>query len=508
MKGGYFFMKILLLYPTYPETFWSYNYALKFISKKASLPPLGLLTVAALLPVDWEKKLVDLSAGDKLQDQDIKWADYVFIGAMSIQRKSARELIDRCKRLGATIVAGGPLFTTSYQDFRDVDYLVLNEAEVTLPVFLNDLQNGKTNRIYTSSNKADMLNSPIPAWELIDNLNKYNSLCLQYSRGCPFNCDFCDVTLLFGHKVRTKSREQLLKELDKLYQLGWREGIFIVDDNFIANKRKLREEVLPAMIRWNKGKNGCFSFGTQASINLADEEDIMSMMVEAGFDSVFIGIETPNEESLEECHKNQNRNRNLIQSIHKVQQYGMQVTGGFIVGFDHDPPDIFEKMINFIQNSGIVTAMVGLLNAPIGTKLYHRLVKENRFLKYPSGSNTDFSINFIPKMKYNDLLKGYQKIMKTIYSPRYYYSRVLSLLKNLNIEHFKSKTNRFRWIYLIAFFKSIWYLGIIERGRIYYWKVFFWTLFHRPKLFPAAITYSITGFHFRKIFNIKNIQTE
>ena len=497
-------MKILMVYPTYLETFWSYNYALKFISKKASLPPLGLLTVAALLPVDWEKKLVDLSAGDMLQDQDIKWADYVFIGAMSIQRKSARELINRCKELGASVVAGGPLFTASSQDFKDVDYLVLNEAEVTLPKFLNDLQNGSMKRIYASDKKADMLNSPVPAWELIDNLDKYNSLCLQYSRGCPFNCDFCDVTLLFGHKIRTKSQEQLLKELDKLYQLGWREGVFIVDDNFIANKRKLREKILPAMIKWNKEKNSCFSFGTQASINIAEENKIMRMMAEAGFDSVFIGIETPHEESLEECHKNQNRNRDLIQSIHKVQEYGMQVTGGFIVGFDHDPPDIFEKMINFIQNSGIVTAMVGLLNAPIGTKLYHRLVKENRFLKYPSGSNTDFSINFIPKMKYDELLKGYQTILKTIYSPRYYYNRVLSLLKTLNIEHFKSKTNRFRWIYLVAFLKSIWYLGIIERGRIYYWKVFFWTLFHRPRLFPAAITYSITGFHFRKIFNKKN----
>lgn len=497
-------MKILMVYPTYPETFWSYNYALKFISKKASLPPLGLLTVAALLPIDWEKKLVDLSAGDMLQDQDIKWADYVFIGAMSIQRKSARELINRCKELGASVVAGGPLFTASSQDFKDVDYLVLNEAEVTLPKFLNDLQNGSMKRIYASDKKADMLNSPVPAWELIDNLHKYNSLCLQYSRGCPFNCDFCDVTLLFGHKIRTKSQEQLLKELDKLYQLGWREGVFIVDDNFIANKRKLREKILPAMIKWNKEKNSCFSFGTQASINIAEENKIMRMMAEAGFDSVFIGIETPHEESLEECHKNQNRNRDLIQSIHKVQEYGMQVTGGFIVGFDHDPPDIFEKMINFIQNSGIVTAMVGLLNAPIGTKLYHRLVKENRFLKYPSGSNTDFSINFIPKMKYDELLKGYQTILKTIYSPRYYYNRVLSLLKTLNIEHFKSKANRFRWIYLVAFLKSIWYLGIIERGRIYYWKVFFWTLFHRPRLFPAAITYSITGFHFRKIFNKKN----
>jgi radical SAM superfamily enzyme YgiQ (UPF0313 family) len=495
-------MKILMIYPAYPETFWSYKYALKFVSKKASLPPLGLLTVAALLPPEWEKKLVDLSAGDRLTDQHIKWADYVFIGAMSIQRKSVNELITRCKQLGATIVAGGPLFTTSFQDFGQVDYLVLNEAEVTLPEFLDDLQQGIPRRIYTSKEKADLKDSPVPAWELIDHLKKYNTLCLQYSRGCPFNCDFCDVTLLFGHKVRTKSPSQLVKELDKLYQLGWCEGVFVVDDNFIANKKKLHDEVLPAMIRWNEEKNHCFSFGTQASVNIADEEELMTMMVKAGFDSVFIGIETPNQESLQECHKDQNRNRDLIQSIHKVQHYGMQVTGGFIVGFDHDPPHIFDDMINFIQNSGIVTAMVGLLNAPIGTKLYHRLIKENRFLRYPSGSNTDFTINFIPKMDYRELLKGYQKILRTIYSPRYYYNRVLSLLKTLNVKQFKLRTSRFSWVYLAAFFRSIWYLGIWESGRVYYWKVFFWTLFHRPKFFPAAITYSITGFHFRKIFSM------
>lgn len=495
-------MKILLVYPNYPETFWSYKYALKFVSKKASLPPLGLLTVAALLPSHWDKKLVDLSAGDNLTDQDIQWADYVFIGAMSIQRKSVNELITRFKKLGATIVAGGPLFTTSPQDFNQVDYLVLNEAEVTLPMFLDDLQKGNPRRIYTSKEKADLKSSPIPAWELIKNLKKYNTLCIQYSRGCPFNCDFCDVTLLFGHKVRTKTSSQLISELDKLYQLGWCEGVFVVDDNFIASKKELHDEVLPAIIQWNEEKHHCFSFGTQASINIADEEELMKMMVKAGFDSVFIGIETPNRESLQECHKNQNINRDLIDSIHKVQQHGMQVTGGFIVGFDHDPPHIFDEMINFIQNSGIVTAMVGLLNAPIGTALYHRLIKENRFLSFPSGSNTDFTINFIPKMNVQELLQGYHRILSTIYTPKYYYERVLSLIKNINIKHFKIRASRFRWIYLAAFFRSIWYLGIIEKGRKYYWKVFLWTLFHRPALFPAAITYSITGFHFRKIFGI------
>lgn len=501
-------MKILFIYPAYPETFWSYKYALRFISKKASIPPLGLLTVAALLPDRWEKKLIDLSAGDELRDEDINWADYIFIGAMSIQRKSVNELITRCKKLGARIVAGGPLFTASYQDFNQVDYLVLNEAEVTLPDFLDDLQRGNPRRIYTSDKRADLVDSPVPAWELIDHFEKYNSLCIQYSRGCPFDCDFCDVTLLFGHKIRTKSKVQLLQELDKLYQLGWREGVFIVDDNFIANKRKLQEEVLPAMIQWNKEKRPGFSFGTQASINIADEEELMNMMTEAGFDSVFIGIETPHEESLRECHKNQNRNRDLIQSIHKIQQYGIQVTGGFIVGFDHDPPNIFDEMIHFIQNSGIVTAMVGLLNAPIGTKLYHRLIKENRFLRFPSGSNTDFTINFIPKMNYHDLLKGYSRILKTIYSPHYYYQRVLSLFKRININRFKGKFHRFRWIYLVALFRSIWYLGIVEKERKYYWKMFFWTLFHRPALFPAAITYAITGFHFRKIFSINESLNE
>ncbi len=501
-------MKILLIYPSYPETFWSYKYALQFVSKKASLPPLGLLTVAALLPGEWEKRLIDLSAGDNLTEQDIKWANFVFIGAMSIQRKSVTKLIERCKQNGATIVAGGPLFTASYQDFPQVDYLVLNEAEVTLPLFLEDLSKGKLNRIYTSKEKANIEHSPVPAWELIDDLKKYNSLCLQYSRGCPFDCDFCDVTMLFGHKIRTKSKYQLLQELDKLYQLGWREGVFIVDDNFIANKRKLKEEILPALISWNKEKGYCFSFGTQASINIADEEELMNLMVEAGFGSVFIGIETPHEESLEECHKNQNRNRNLIDAVHKIQQSGLQVTGGFIVGFDHDPPSIFEEMINFIQKSGIVTAMVGLLNAPVGTKLYQRLIKEKRFLRTPSGSNTDFTINFIPKMDYHELLKGYQKILNTIYSPKYYYNRVLSLINSLNTKKFRIRISRFNWTYLVAFIKSIWYMGIREKGRKYYWKMFFWTLIHKPKLFPAAITYSITGFHFRKIFEGNKVAIE
>lgn len=490
-------MKILLVYPEYPETFWSFKYAIKFISKKASLPPLGLLTVAALLPKEWEKKLVDITV-TTLNDRDIKWADYVFISAMSIQKESVKKIITQCKELGAKIVAGGPLFTSGYEDFEDdVDYFILNEAEITLPLFLEDLKGGHLKHIYTSNQWIDLKKTPIPLWELAD-INKYATMCIQYSRGCPFNCDFCDVTFLFGHKMRLKTKDQMLAELDSLYSQGWRGGVFIVDDNFIGNKKELKNKVLPAMINWMEERKYPFTFNTQTTVSLSDDEELMRMMVQAGFVAVFVGIETPNEESLAECGKLQNKNRDLIDCVKKIQKFGLAVNGGFIIGFDNDTPAIFERMIEFIQKSGIVSAMVGLLNAPRGTKLYQRLIRENRLLKESTGDNTDLSINFIPKMDYKALIDGYKRVLNTIYSPKCYYERVLTLLKNT--KPFKKKRYQFHLCYLTAFLKSIWYLGIMEKERIYYWKIFFWTLFRRPQLFPMAIIYAVYGFHFRKIY--------
>ncbi len=490
-------MKILLVYPEYPETFWSFKYALKFISKKANLPPLGLLTVAALLPKEWEKKLVDMTV-TTLSNINIQWADYVFISAMSIQRESVEKIIAKCKKLGAKIVAGGPLFTSGYEDFEDdVDYFILNEAEITLPLFLEDLKEGRLKHIYTSDQWVDIKKTPIPLWELAD-INKYATVCIQYSRGCPFNCDFCDVTFLFGHKMRLKTEDQILAELDSLYSQGWRGGVFIVDDNFIGNKKELKNKVLPAMINWMEERKYPFTFNTQTTVSLSDDEELMRMMVQAGFAAVFVGIETPNEESLAECGKLQNKNRDLIACVKKIQRFGLVVSGGFIVGFDNDTPAIFERMIEFIQKSGIVSAMVGLLNAPRGTKLYQRLVKENRLVKEATGDNTDLSINFIPKMNYKALIDGYKRVLKTIYSPKCYYERVLTLLKNM--KPLKKKRYQFHLCYLGAFFKSIWHLGIIGEERIYYWKLFFWSLIRRPQLFPMMITYAIRGFHFREIF--------
>ena len=490
-------MKVLFVYPQYPDTFWSFKHALKFISKKAVFPPLGLLTVAAMLPDAWEKKLVDMNTAT-LTDKDLKWADYVFISAMVVQQDSAREVINRCKELGTKIVAGGPLFSTGYEEFGfdDIDHLVLNEAENILPLFLEDLEKGCAKHIYTSKERPDITESPIPLWSLIDK-KKYQSMSIQYSRGCPFNCEFCDIIVMNGHIPRTKDKNQILAELDTLYNRGWRGSLFFVDDNFIGNKRKLKLEILPAIIKWMEEKKHPFALFTEASINLADDEELMRLMTEAGFDNVFVGIESPNEDSLIECNKIPNENRDLLASVKKIQNHGFQVQGGFIVGFDSDPLSIFKSQISFIQKSGIVTAMVGVLMAPPETRLYKRLKKENRLLPGGTGDNTDGSTNFIPKMGRETLANGYKHILNTIYSPKPYYERVKTFLKEYKPKN-KRKGN-IRPCYIAALIKSMWVLGIKEKGRRFYWRLFAWTLLKKPKSFPLSITFAVQGFHLRKV---------
>jgi radical SAM superfamily enzyme YgiQ (UPF0313 family) len=395
------------------------------------------------------------------------------------------------------VVAGGPLFTTGYEEFTGVDHFVLGEAEVTLPLFLADLAGGSPQHIYSSDERPDINNTPIPLWSLLD-MNNYSAMSLQYSRGCPFDCDFCDIIVLNGHNPRTKGSRQMVDELESVYNAGWRGSLFIVDDNFIGNKKKLVTETLPAMIEWSKQKKFPFTFFTEASINLADDDNLMELMTEAGFNRVFIGIETPDEDSLVECNKLQNTKRDLAAAVKKIQNHGMEVQGGFILGFDSDPVSIFKKQISFIQKTGIVTAMVGLLNAPNGTRLYQRLKKENRLIKDFSGDNTDFSLNFVPKMKYETLLTGYKHVLDTIYSPRHYYERVVAFLKEFKPQK-KAGISKLRFSHITSFLKTIWFLGIWNKGRRYFWRLLITTLLKRPRHFPLSIGLSVSGFHFRKV---------
>ncbi len=448
-----------------------------------------------MLPKECSIRLIDLNV-KAVTEKDLAWADAAFISGMSVQRDSAHQIIARCKEGGLKVVAGGPLFTSEYEEFDQVDHFVLNEAELTLPLFLADLERGSAKPVYKTSEFSNISATPAPLWELAD-MKRYASMNIQFSRGCPFDCDFCNVTVLFGHRPRIKSSGQVIAELDALYGLGWRGQIFFVDDNFIGNKRYLKTQLLPALIEWRKGKKG-INFNTEASVNLADDRQLMEMMVQAGFDTVFIGIETPDEESLGECNKKQNKNRNLIDSVKRIQRAGLQVQGGFIVGFDNDTPSIFQRQIDFIQKSGIVTAMVGLLQAPVGTRLYERLKQEGRVLGHTSGDNVDGTTNIIPRMDLETLHEGYRKIMLHIYSRKHYYRRVKTFLREYNAPKTQVSLDFQRFL---AFFRSNIRLGIIGRERLQYWGLLWWTLFRRPGLLPLAVTLAIYGYHFRKVSN-------
>lgn len=488
-------MNILLVYPKIPSTFWSFESALDMISKKSAEPPLGLLTVAAMLPEEWNLKLIDMNVS-KLLDEDILWADFVFLSGMNVQINSFRDVIKRANILGTKIVAGGPLATTQHKDFLGVDHFVLNEAEITLPAFLRDLESGNPAAVYSTDEFPDVTKSPMPKWELLD-MNKYAALSLQYSRGCPYDCEFCSITMLNGRKPRTKSREQLLSYLDRLYDLGWRGSISVVDDNFIGNKVKLKKDILPELIDWSIDKKYPFNFITEVSINLADDEELADMMIKAGFDSLFIGIESPNDSSLTECGKKTNQRRDLVESVHKLQAKGFIISGGFIVGFDNDPPSIFEDQINFIRESGIISAMVGLLNAPTGTKLFKRLRSEDRLLENFSGNNMDGSINFIPKMNYSTLMRGYVNILRTIYGDQEYYRRIKTFLRNYNVPSIARKLPSIEQLKIFA--RLVWKLGFLDKGKFYFWKLFVFSLFKYPQKFVLAMTFAVYGYHYKNV---------
>src|SRR5438270_134081 len=458
-------MKALLVYPYFPDTYWSFRHALKFEGKRSAFPPLGLLTVSSMLPATWERRLVDLNV-TRLKNADIEWADVVLCTAMIVQKDSLQEVIRRCKARGKRVVVGGPYVSTSAEHVPDADHVFVGEAETTLPEFLRDLERGEARRVYQASEKPALALAPVPDFRLAD-VKRYSAMSVQYSRGCPFNCEFCDIIEIYGRVPRTKSNQQMLSELDALRELGWRGLVFIVDDNFIGNKRNVKR-LLPELVEWSERHGRPFSFITEASVNLAEDDALLERMRRANFRRVFLGIETPVEESLKEAQKGQNTRRDLLESVRKIQAYGLEVMAGFIVGFDHDPEDIFELQINFIRDSAIPVAMVGLLTALPDTQLWRRLEREGRLLGESSGNNTNCALNFVPKMDAARLVEGYQSIMRTIYKPIEYYQRALESLRRSTQDG--SEPSRFNILDALAAFTRLTFkLGVLDRDRKEFW---------------------------------------
>ena len=486
-------MKVLMVNPEFPDTYWSFRHALPFERKRCAFPPLGLLTVSSLLPKSWERRLVDLNVRS-IKDSEIEWADMVFVTGMLVQKDSLHEVVNQCKAMGKRVVLGGPYVTTTIENLPNADHIFIGEAETTLPEFVADLKSGNTKTTYKATDRPPLSLTPVPDFKIAD-LKQYSSMSVQYSRGCPFNCEFCDIIEIYGRVPRTKSNQQMLAELDALLELGWRGTVFIVDDNFIGNKKNVRK-FMPALADWQEAHGQPFSLLTEASANLADDEELLSEMRRAGFRKVFLGIETPVEESLKEAQKSQNRG-DLLASVKRIQSYGMEVMAGFIVGFDNDPEDIFQRQIDFIRESAIPLAMVGLLTALPDTQLWRRLAKEGRLLGESTGNNTNTQLNFIPRMDPARLVEGYKSIMRTIYNPHEFYQRALDSLRRT--PQIMSEPLRYNLITgVTAFTRILIRLGIVDRERREFWRYFARAAGNRHK-FVEAMRLAALGYHFRKL---------
>jgi radical SAM superfamily enzyme YgiQ (UPF0313 family) len=488
-------MKALFIYPEFPETFWTLRHALKFLRVKALSPPLALLTVAAMLPPEWDKQLVDLNA-EPLTEEHLAWADLAFVSAMTVQSHSADAVVQRCRTAGVKVCAGGVHYSTPGAPFEPVDHLFIGEAEELLPIFLADLAQGKALPEYRASRYPSLNCSPVPAWELL-NQSHYMTMLVQVCRGCPHDCDFCHVIVQYGRQPRYKEPDQVVAELQGLYDLGWRRDISFADDNFICHHGKAKA-VLQAVSRWQAEHGYPFQFFAQASLEVVDDPELLPLMVQAGFTGLFLGIETPDPASLTECNKRQNLNRDLVDAVLTIQAHGIEVIGGFIVGFDSDSPNVFDHQADFIEKTAIPTAMINLLTAPPDTRLYRRLESEGRLLGDSDGDTTMNAgcLNFIPKMDRQRLLDGYKSLLGRLFAPKPFYQRVLTFFRHYRPNPLlpgRFPTHRER----LAFLNIIFALGFKEPGRRAFWSFLGRLLWRHPQCLPLGVTIAAQGFHYR-----------
>jgi radical SAM superfamily enzyme YgiQ (UPF0313 family) len=495
-------MNILLLYPLFPKSFWSFEKMLDLVGRKVMLPPLGLVTVAAILPQEWNYKLVDRNVRD-VTEEEWAWADVVIMSAMIVQKEDMLAQIKEAKRRGKLVGVGGPYPTALYNEVSDVgaDYLILDEGEITLPMFVEAICKGEKSGTFRSKNgeKPDVTTTPIPRFELLQ-LDAYMEMSVQFSRGCPFQCEFCDIIVLYGRKPRTKEPEQILAELQYLYDLGWRRSIFMVDDNFIGNKRNVKL-MMKKLQPWMVEHGFPFSFATEASVDLANDQELMDMMVACNFGSVFLGVETPDEDSLALTQKYQNTRDSLSDSIEKIAKSGIRVMAGFIIGFDGEKSGAGQRIVNFVEKTAIPTALFSMLQALPDTALWHRLAKENRLRGQAevAGSQTSL-MNYIPTRPLEEIAREYIEAFWDLYEPAKFLDRTYRHYLMLGKANFPIKENstkkKIDWVIIRAFLIICWRQGVVRSTRWQFWSNAINMLRKNPKGFSSYMSTCALAEHF------------
>ncbi|MFB8790316.1 MAG: DUF4070 domain-containing protein [Potamolinea sp.] len=477
-------MKVLLLYPLFPKSFWSFEKTLELLGRKAMLPPLGLVTVAAILPQEWEFKLVDRNVGE-ITEEEWAWADVVILSAMIVQKEDFLKQIQEAKRRGKAVAVGGPYPTALPHEAEKAgaDYLILDEGEITLPLFVEAIQKGETSGIFRSGGeKPDVTGTPIPRFDLLD-FEAYSEMSVQFSRGCPFQCEFCDIIVLYGRKPRTKAPAQIIAELERLHELGWRRSIFMVDDNFIGNKRNVKlfmKELQPWMVEHQYP----FSFATEASVDLAKDQELLDMMVQCNFGAVFLGIETPDEESLALTQKFQNTRDSLSDAVHTITRSGLRVMAGFIIGFDGEKAGAGSRIVQFVEKTAIPTAIFSMLQALPDTALWHRLKKEGRMRGESANINQTTLMNFVPTRPLEEIAREYVDAFWTLYDPEKFLDRAYRHYRLLGEATYPNKGKRTKkqvdLIVIRALLTICWRQGVLRKTRFQFWRNLLSMYRHNP----------------------------
>jgi len=488
-------MRVLLVYPRFPQSFWSFERALALVNRKAFLPPLGLITVAGILPQEWDFHLVDCNLRE-VTEQEWQWADLVMLSAMIVQKEDFNAKVQTAKAYGKPVAVGGPYPTALYEQARatGADYLILDEGEITLPKFVEAWERGDTSGEFWGEEKPDVTQTPIPRYDLLE-LDAYDNMSAQFSRGCPFQCEFCDIIVLYGRKPRTKNPSQLIAELERLYELGWRRSIFIVDDNFIGNKRNVKL-LLRELKEWMAEKDYPFTLNTEASVDLAQDPELMDLMVEANFNSVFLGIETPDEDSLVLTKKHQNTRDPLSESVQTIMNHGLRVTAGFIIGFDGEKAGAGDRIIQFVQNTSITLAMFSMLQALPNTALWHRLNEEGRLLDDNANINQTTLMNFTPTRPVEEIADEFIRAFWELYDPQNYLDRAYNQFLQIGEPKHNPKTRKLDWTTIRAMLVIFWRQGVVRKTRWRFWQYLFHIYRAKPKLVGSYLSLCALGEHF------------